>query len=297
MAKPQSVIDIGSNTIHLLVGRVRDGAVLPINSERLSARLGTGVDKTGRIEEARLRVALETVELFVRVAALYGAPSPVIVATSAVRDAENGADLVGAIRALTELDVRLLSGEEEASLGFKGAMSAVGTSGRGPVMVVDLGGGSGQLVVGDGSARRPKLEISLPLGTNRITERYLAHDPPKPKELEAAKAGVGEMLPTWRLPPQTEVVAVGGSARALYSLRSQEFTAEQLDAVMREMVRQPSSVLAREHGLNPVRARVLPAAAVTLAAILERYTLPRLCVARGGLREGVLLTLADGGKV
>ncbi len=296
MVKPSAVIDIGSNTIHLLVGEVHDSKVLPVSSERVAARLGSGVEKAGRIEPDRLRLALDSVLLLTKVAALNGAPRPAVVATSAVRDAENGQDLVGAIRLLTELDVRLLSGDEEASLGFRGAMSAVDIKPSAPVLVVDLGGGSAQLVQGD-AASGPQREVSLPLGTNRTTERYLPSDPPKAKHLQELRKGVLELLPAWKLTEKVKVVAVGGSARALLSLRPGEFTAESLYALAAEMRQRESGVLARERGLTPVRARVLPAAATTLAAILECYGLPSLCVARGGLREGVLLTLSEGGKV
>lgn len=296
MAKASAVIDIGSNTIHLLVGEVHDSKVLPVSSERVAARLGSGVEKAGRIEPDRLRLALDSVLLLTKVAVLNGAPRPAVVATSAVRDAENGQDLVGAIRLLTELDVRLLSGDEEAFLGFRGAMSAVDIKPSAPVLVVDLGGGSAQLVQGD-AASGPRKEVSLPLGTNRTTERYLPSDPPKAKQLQELRKGVLELLPPWKLPEKIAVVAVGGSARALLSLSPGEFTAESLYALAAEMRQRESGVLARERGLTPVRARVLPAAATTLAAILECYGLPSLCVARGGLREGVLLTLSEGGKV
>ncbi|MCA1737707.1 MAG: Ppx/GppA family phosphatase, partial [Actinobacteria bacterium] len=84
-----AVIDVGSNTIHLLVGEVENGTVLPVTGEKVSARLGSGVDKTGRIEEVRIPVAAEAISLFARLAALNGAPDPAVLATSAVRDAEN----------------------------------------------------------------------------------------------------------------------------------------------------------------------------------------------------------------
>lgn len=296
MKGPLAAIDIGSNTIHLLVGKVADGSVLPLTSERVAARLGAGVDKTGRIETERLRVALLAVDLFARVARLYGVEQPAIVATSAVRDAANGGDLVGAIRTMTSLDVRLLSGEQEAELGFRGAMSAVQAPRVDTALVIDLGGGSAQLILGDRRSG-PSREISLQLGTNRVTERNRLSDPPTRKQLKAAHAHALETIPDWSVSEVTPVIAIGGSARALYNLYRTQLTRGRLIEIARELSEVPSGVLARENGLTPVRARVLPAAAVTLAAILEKLDLPCLNVARTGLREGVILTLAEGAHI
>src|SRR5215210_5135540 len=119
-----SVVDVGSNTIHLLVGEVDGGSVLPVTGEKVSATPGAGVEKTGRLDEARLTLATEAISLFTGIAAMNGAPSPEILATSAVRDAENGQELVERVREARGLQMRLISGEKETALGFSGAVSA-----------------------------------------------------------------------------------------------------------------------------------------------------------------------------
>ncbi len=167
-----SVVDVTSNTIHLLVGEVAGGAVLPVTGEKVSARLGAGVEKTGRLDEGRLALATQAISLFAHIAAL------------------NGGDLVGRVREATGLKMRLISGEEEAALGFRGALSAVRHEGR--VLVVDLGGGSAQLILGDPSGG-PEERVSLPLGTNRTTERFVGQDPPVNAELEALREHCGSM--------------------------------------------------------------------------------------------------------
>ncbi len=290
-----AIIDVGSNTIHLLVGEVEEGRVLPVTGEKFAVRLGSGVDKTGRIEDARLPVAVEAISFFATVADFNGAPEPTILATSAVRDAENGLDLVREVRERTGLVMRLISGEEEAALGFRGAVSALGdeVSAGGPVFVVDLGGGSAQLILGD-VAGGPEKQVSLPLGSNRTTERFVESDPPRQKELKALRKAVSEMLPEWKLPKGTAIVAVGGSARAMLRLTRDKLTQKRLRRLVEETSQMPSGVFARETGLVPERARVLPAAASTLEAILAYYGRPSLTVARGGIREGVILALADG---
>jgi exopolyphosphatase / guanosine-5'-triphosphate,3'-diphosphate pyrophosphatase len=291
-----SVIDVGSNTIHLLVGEVDGGTVLPVTGEKVSARLGAGVEKTGRIAQERLPLAADAIALFARISALNGVSEPVILATSAVRDAENGLELRERVRELTDLKMRLISGEEEAALGFRGAVSAVGTSLEGPVLVVDLGGGSAQLIVGEASSG-PLMQVSLPLGSNRTTERFVDNDPAKKKELRALDEHVKEMVPGWSLSQRVSVVAVGGSARAILKITRDTLTVERMRKLALEISEIPSAVLAREHGLAPERAQVMPAAITTLAAILEPFDRDRLTVARGGLREGTLLTLAEGKEI
>jgi exopolyphosphatase / guanosine-5'-triphosphate,3'-diphosphate pyrophosphatase len=290
------VIDVGSNTIHLLVGEVDEGAVLPVTGEKISARLGAGVEKTGRIAEERLSLAADAIGLFARISALNGVSEPVILATSAVRDAENGLELTERVRELTDLKMLLISGEEEAALGFRGAVSAVGASWEGPALVVDLGGGSAQLIVGEASSG-PLMQVSLPLGSNRTTERFVENDPAKKKELRALEEHVKEMMPGWSLSQRVSVVAVGGSARAILKITRDDLTVERMRKLALEISEFPSAVLAREHGLAPERAQVMPAAITTLAAILEHFDRDRLTVARGGLREGTLLTIAEGKEI
>lgn len=290
-----SVVDVGSNTIHLLVGEVNGGEVLPITGEKFSARLGAGVEKTGKLQEERLLLAAEAINFFARIAALNGAPSPEVLATSAVRDAENGRELVKKVRKATGLKMRLISGQKEAELGFKGALSALGDRREGKVLVVDLGGGSAQLIFGDASGVVEE-RVSLPLGTNRTTERFVDADPPTDEELRALGRHVAEMLPDWDI-GEAPVVGVGGSARAMVKITKDPLTVERLWRLSGEVRAYPSGVLAREYGLAPERARVLPAAIATLATVLESFGKGELTVARGGIREGTLLALAEKGQV
>ena len=291
----RAVIDVGSNTIHLLVGEVENGAVLPVVGEKVSARLGAGVEKTGRIEEARIPVAVEAIKLFARLAAINGASEISVLATSAVRDAENGPELIEEVREKVGLKMRLISGEEEATLGFRGAVSTLGPGfprEDEKALVVDLGGGSAQLTLG-GSTGGSEEQTSLPLGSNRLTERYVYHDPLELEELATLREAVLEALPGWDLPEGTSIVAIGGSARTILKLRGDRLDAERLGKLAAETCEKPSVVLAREEGLSPARARVLPAAITTLAAVLEHFGKPSLVVARGGMREGAILTMAD----
>ncbi|MEJ7652093.1 MAG: hypothetical protein WKH64_01400 [Chloroflexia bacterium] len=181
-----SVIDIGSNTINLLVGKVRDNVVIPIASESVHVQLGAGVDATGKMEPERMRAAVLVVALMDALARMHSALPPVSLATSAVRDAANGQDLLAAIRLCTPVEARLLPGDREATLGFRGATSTAGVAPDAPVLVVDIGGGSAQLSVGT-SRSGPQQQVSLPLGSNRTTERSIANDPPTQEELQQVR--------------------------------------------------------------------------------------------------------------
>ena len=288
------VVDVGSNTIHLLVGEVDGGEVLPVTGEKFSARLGAGVEKTGRLQEERLLLAAEAINFFARIAALNGAPSPEVLATSAVRDAANGAELVERVGEATGLKMRLISGQKEAELGFRGALSALQERPE-RVVVVDLGGGSAQLILGDGAGEIEE-RVSLPLGTNRTTERFVRADPPTDEELAGLREHVLGMLPRWDV-GGAPIVAVGGSARAMLKITSDALTVERLWRLSEGIRTRPSGRLAKEHGLTPERARVLPAAVTTLATVLEAYGKEELTVARGGIREGTLLALAKRGEI
>ena len=293
-----SVIDIGSNTIHLLVGEVKGGTVRPVRSELIAARLGEGLDRTGRIDEHRFAIAIETTALMTRIAASEGSPAPAIVATSAVRDALNGAALIDAVRDRTGLPTRILSGHEEGRLGFRGAFAAGGIPTPERALVIDLGGGSAQLSIGT-PGRDPEEIISLPIGTGRIMGRFLPHDPPSQEELQILRRELAGMLPKLPTAAGASVVAIGGSARALRSFSNETLTVARLQTMASEFSRQRSSTLAQQWGLNPARARALPAAAVILWAVLDHAGFPSLDVSPTGLREGVLLEARrteDGGR-
>lgn len=291
ITEPIAVIDIGSNTIHLLVGQVEGAAVLPLRSERIAARLGEDIDNGGTINAGRFRIAVGTADLFRHIAEVEGAVRIVAVATSAVRDATNGAALVEALRALCRLDVRLLTGEREAQLGYRGAMCAGPVASGQPVLLIDLGGGSAQVVLGEAGGP-PRQTISLPLGSKRMTDKFCLTDPPTTAGLKEIRQMALTRFPDWTLPPGTTAVGVGGSARALRNLTRNPLTQERLAELAAEIGGQASRVFARDQGFNPSRSRVLPAAATTLAAFLEKYKLPTLTVGQSALREGVLLALA-----
>ena len=196
-------VDCGTNSIRLLVADVTAGGdaapatLADVVRRGEVVRLGQGVDATGRLDDAALARTLDVAAEYAQTCADEGVERVRFVATSASRDAENAADFVAGVQAAfaahgLEVSPEVVSGDEEAELSFVGATSGMAGSGiKGPYLVVDLGGGSTELVRGSDAVSE---EISLDIGSVRITERHLRSDPPTVEEVEAARWDIAEAL-------------------------------------------------------------------------------------------------------
>lgn len=283
---PVGVIDVGSNTVRVLV--VRDGR--EVTSQREMLRLGASVERYGRITPDKLAETSEVVARFADLARDAGADDIEILITSPGRQAENGADLLDVLARAGRCDARILSAREEGLLAFKGALAVASPPYRRRVAVVDVGGGSAQVVVGSRRAG-PEWATSIDIGSQRLTSRMLSDDPPRAKAVKAARAEVEHYLDGLEPPAPRVAYAVGGSARALRRLAgSSRLGAEELDEVIALLATTPISILIERHGADPDRVRTMTAGAVILAGIQARLAVP-LKVARAGLREGALLEL------
>jgi len=186
-----AAIDCGTNTVRLLVADVEGDVLVDVAREGAIVRLGEGVDRTGELAAGALaRTFAQTRQYADRCAALH-VDAIRFVATSATRDARNRDEFVAGIRAAIGVDPEVVSGREEAALSFRGAASVLGATQPGPLLIVDLGGGSTELVLG-GPA--PRAAASMDVGSVRLTERHLRHDPPTPDEIAAARADVAAAL-------------------------------------------------------------------------------------------------------
>lgn len=191
-----AAIDCGTNSIRLLVADIEpDGAgghrLTDVERRMEIVRLGQGVDRTGRLDPAALERTLAAARAYAGQCRALGVERTRFVATSATRDAENRQDFVDGVRDALGVVPEVVSGEEEAALSFAGAVSVLDPSHAGPYLVVDIGGGSTELVLGDGV---PQAALSMDVGCVRLTERHLRTDPPTPQEEEAARADVRHML-------------------------------------------------------------------------------------------------------
>jgi exopolyphosphatase / guanosine-5'-triphosphate,3'-diphosphate pyrophosphatase len=282
---PVGVIDVGSNTVRLKVAHDGDGLV----SVREMLRLGADVERHGRISDAKLAETVAVVRRFADLARSHGATELDILLTSPGRQAENGADLRDALARAAICEARILSSVEEGLLAFSGALSVATPPAGRLVAVVDVGGGSAQVVVG--SRRRGAIWArSIDIGSQRLTSRLLAGDPPGTEALAAAQAEVERYLDDFDAPIPRTALAVGGSARALRRLAGGRLGRDELAAVVYLLTTTSSEELIANHDVDPDRVRTMAAGALILSEIQRRLG-TQLKVVRAGLREGALLEL------
>lgn len=284
------IIDVGSNTVRLLVAGHGDLGVTPLREERAAVGLAREIERTGSISKTKLREAVALARSLARAATESGASRLEVLVTAPGRQAANGDELVAALAAATGAPVRGLSAEEEGRLAFAGTVATLACP-PATVAVCDVGGGSTQLVFGT-ALDGPVWFRSLDIGSLRLTQRCFAHDPPRAEELEAAQAEVESCFSGLAPPLPRAALAAGGTARALRRLVGRTLGAKELEKAKARLARRPARELARAYGLEPWRAETLAAGAITLAEAQRRLAVP-LVVARAGLREGAALELLE----
>jgi exopolyphosphatase/guanosine-5'-triphosphate,3'-diphosphate pyrophosphatase len=284
---PIGVVDVGSNTVRLLLAQ--GGS--PVLSLRETLGLGECIERLGWIPDAKLHETASVVAHFVDEAWNHGAIQLEVLITSPGRQAANGAALVEAIRSTAAAPVRVLSAEEEGRLAFAGALISTGFPGGRRVAVVDVGGGSAQVAVG--SRREGATWIrSIDLGSRRLTSRLLSDDPPGAEATEAAREEVERLLVDFEPAEPRVVFAVGGSARALRRIVGGRLGSEELAKATEILARTSGDELVARYDLNPHRVGTLAAGAVILTVLQQHLGAP-MKVVRTGLRDGALLELAQ----
>jgi len=285
-------IDIGSNTTRLLVADCAGGRVIPVLQERVFTHIAMGRRTDGTIDAAKIEEVAGVVGDQLGRARELGAARIRAVATAAIRLAGNSGELAGAVDALCGLPVDVLSGREEARLAFLGAASALEVPPPGELGVADVGGGSCELAVGS-APDSVRWSASLPLGSADLTREYLHCDPPGEDELARARARVADTIDGLEVPRPKFAVAVGGSAASLRMVAGPLLGPIAFSTAFGELAGRPAAEVARRFGIEPQRARLLPAGLMILEAAAQRFGRP-LLVGGGGLREGVVLELARG---
>jgi exopolyphosphatase / guanosine-5'-triphosphate,3'-diphosphate pyrophosphatase len=297
-----SVLDLGSNSFHVLVADLDGTSLVPVEREREMLHLGRVVAQHGRVPEEHVVRAEATVAHLSALARRSGSEQHLAVATAALRDAEDGADVLARLSAAAETEVRVLSGQEEARLGYLGVRAGVALRDE-PVLVLDLGGGSLELTVGTGA--EVAWSTSLPLGVSRLSA-LVDTDPPRRRELTAVRRRVEE-----ELGPHTSAivtagvrtaVAVGGTVRALArvvaaeegvwlpaSLNQIELDVGELERVRDELLGLDLAARSALPGMKDRRADHLHLAALILTEVLGTLEVERVTVSDWGLREGLLL--------
>lgn len=287
-----AAIDIGSNTTRLLVAEPQDGQLRKRMEQRAYTPIGKRASKDGKITDEMIAEVAEVVITQVRLAEELGAEVIRIVATAAIREAKNREKIVKAIEKEAGIAVEVLSEEEEGRLAFLGATKSLGHPVEGTVAVVDVGGGSTEVIFGtldDGVAEVRSWKI----GSGSLTEDYLKSDPPTPSEIRALRDAIADFFDGVELEHPHQAVAVGGSATSLRTLVGAVLEYETLERAVRVLSSDPIADVAKRFELDPRRVKLLPSGVLLLEKLSDQLG-QALQIGKGGLREGVILDLLNG---
>ncbi|CAN5669102.1 Ppx/GppA phosphatase family protein [soil metagenome] len=325
MTPPVAAVDVGTNSVRLLVAREgaggnqagenqasgnqaggnQAGGEHLTTVERLMTitRLGKGVDARGHLDDAALARTLDCLEDYARRWESLGAQRVRIAATSAVRDAADRERFFDGVRERTGVVAEVISGQEEALLAFRGAVSSV--EGAAPYLVLDIGGGSTELILGEAA---PTAADSLQVGCVRLTERCLHDDPPVTDQLAAGRAVVAAELDSLGFDPEPArtLIGVAGTVTTIGALHLELETYEPerihgtrvpVDGVAALTQRLAAMTSQQRAGLGPMaagREDVIVAGCLILEAVLRRYHFAEVLVSEADILDGLALSLLDG---
>jgi exopolyphosphatase/guanosine-5'-triphosphate,3'-diphosphate pyrophosphatase len=315
-----AVVDIGSNSTRLLIAEVDldTGSLKELVRDSRVTRLGEGVDANGSLSQAAIeRVASVLADYRAKIEQ-HDCEANMAVLTSAVRDADNGAEFAERVRHEYKLDARVLSGDEEAQLTFLGAMSTRpdddgsgnGQSADGvPTVVIDIGGGSTEFVIGSG--RTAGFHVSLHVGVVRMSERHIHTDPPEPHELQKLAADVRENfedgLPRAERDAVERAIAVAGTATSAASIDQQldpydpervngyALTLGTVEMLLARLADMDEDRRRKVVGLHPDRAPTIVAGMIVLSEAMRAFDLDQVEVSEHDILYGGALRLAGVG--
>ena len=317
-----AAIDCGTNSIRLLVADAEtrpDGAsaLVDLTRQMRIVRLGQGVDRTGRLDPAAIDRTVDAVVEYDSMIRTLGASAVRFVATSATRDAHNRQEFVDAVRSVLGIEPEVVEGTEEASLSFRGAVSGLGGQVEAPMLVVDIGGGSTELVLGDSRVRQA---ISIDMGAVRVTEKFFAECDPEQGIPEADQRRAIEWIDEQlddaeRAVDLDRVKALVGVAGTVTTLTAQalgltsyqperihaaRLTIEEIDEAVRFMVSQPIAVKAALGFMPDGRQDVIAAGALIWSRIVHRVVaraaergtiIDRVVTSEHDILDGIALSL------
>jgi exopolyphosphatase/guanosine-5'-triphosphate,3'-diphosphate pyrophosphatase len=286
-----AAIDIGSNTTRLLVAEPVDGQLKKVMEQRAYTRIGKAVEK-GRIADEKTVEVGEVVATQVRLAQELGAEEIRAVATAAVREAKNGEDVADAVAAAAGVPIEILSEEEEGRLSFLGATKTLGHPAEGLIGVVDIGGGSTEVILGSVPDGVQSVQ-SWPVGSGNLADELLSSDPPSAAEIRRTRDRIEDIFEGVEIERPAQAVAVGGSATSLRRLVGAVLEYETLERGIRVLCGDPAADVGRRFELDPTRVRILPTGVLLLEKLSDLLGQP-LQIGKGGLREGVILDLLNG---
>jgi exopolyphosphatase/guanosine-5'-triphosphate,3'-diphosphate pyrophosphatase len=293
-----AVIDVGTNSTRLLVADV-DGGVAPLERRSTVTRLGRGVDLSGRLASEAIEDVCAAVDGYVGILQELGAETVEVIATSAVRDADNGSAFVAELRERFALSARVLDGEEEARLTYLGATSEALPSE--PTLVVDIGGGSTELIVGGGSDI--SFHDSLQAGVVRHSERHINSDPPTASELEALASDVRGLIAdsVGAGVDARQGIAVAGTPTSLAAVAMElepydptrvhghVLDLPSIQVILSRLASLPLAERVEVPGLHPDRAPTIVAGVVVLIETMRAFDLERITVSEHDILYGTAL--------
>jgi exopolyphosphatase / guanosine-5'-triphosphate,3'-diphosphate pyrophosphatase len=322
-----AVVDIGSNSTRLLVAEVDQdtGSLQELARDSRVTRLGEGVDASGSLAEAAIERVANVLADYRGTIEEHDCEANLAVLTSAVRDADNGADFAERVREEYGLDARVLSGDEEAQLTFVGAMSTGpeddgptggqgtgnddGDTGAVPTVVIDIGGGSTEFVIGSG--RTADFHVSLHVGVVRMSERHIHSDPPEPHELQKLAADVRrnfeDGLPGAERDAVKRAIAVAGTATSAASIEQEldpydservngyALTLGTVEMLLARLADMDEAGRREVVGLHPDRAPTIVAGMIVLGEALRAFDLEHVEVSEHDILHGGALRLAGVG--
>ena len=288
--------DLGSNSVHLLVAEIAGHRLMPIVDESVFLGLGAAVAERGHLGGPARAELVEALVGYAHTARRLGARDIAFVGTEPIRRAADAGRIVAEVTAATGVPMHVLSHEEEAFTTLIGVTEGMPVTDE--TLVVDVGGGSSEFCVVDRT--HPPRATGLRLGSARLTDRFVTHDPPTAAEVAAMRVLAREAVDGAVEASPSEIVAVGGTASNLRKVLMAgdgdvTLTRDGIHEALAILSAQPADLAAERYVIRPTRARILPAGAVILDAILEHYDVPSLRVSEAGLREGTILAVDHAG--
>lgn len=289
-------VDLGSNSVHLLVAEVAGHRLTPIVDESVFLGLGAAVAERGYLGATARAELVETLVGYADVSRRLGAGNVTFVGTEPIRRAADASRIVAEVGAASCAPMHVLTHEEEAFTTLIGVTEGMPVTHE--TLVVDVGGGSSEFCVVDST--RPPRAVGLRLGSARLTDRFLVHDPPTPAEVAAMRAIALEAVEGALEANPSEIVAVGGTASNLLKVLvadslDRTLTRDGIAEALAVLGAEPAALAAERYLIRPTRARILAAGATILDAILEHYDVASLRVSDAGIREGTILAVDHAG--
>ncbi|MGQ0831304.1 MAG: Ppx/GppA phosphatase family protein [Microthrixaceae bacterium] len=301
-----AAIDCGTNSTRLLISEGAGRARRVLDRQATITRLGQGVDATGRLDPAAIERTVAVLRRYHESIEAHGVTAVRMTATSAARDAANAADFFDAAQAAIGVRPELISGEEEGQLSFTGATAELDPA-DGPFLVVDIGGGSTELIVG---TERVEGVQSLDVGCVRITEKHLTSDPPAPEELSNAigeiRDGLDDVLRSLPLAHSARtVVGLAGTITSVVAIELGltewdreaihhfRLTREAAEDVFRTLATERLAQRVHNPGLEPARADVIVGGCCVLVGLFRTLGIDEMVVSESDILDGLVYSLAD----